>query len=167
MLIKHMVRRIIGIDPGSRFTGYGIIQAQGNQLTHIASGVIKAGTGEHAQRLQTIYQELNTLLIEHTPTEAAIERVFMKCNVQSALILGQARGAALVALGNHHLNVAEYSAREVKKNVVGYGNAEKHQVQHMIRCMLSLNQNPGADAADALAIAICHSFSPLPPGERR
>jgi crossover junction endodeoxyribonuclease RuvC len=151
--------RIIGIDPGSRFTGYGIIQVQGNQYKHITSGVIRTGKGEHAERLQIIYQELNTLLIEHVPMVAAVEQVFMQRNVKTALILGQARGAALVALGQHKLNVAEYTARQIKQAVVGYGNAEKLQIQHMVKLLLNLPQAPAEDAADALAVAICHALS--------
>ena len=136
--------RVIGIDPGSRFTGYGIIQVQGNQYKHIASGVIRAGKGEHAERLQIIYQELNTVLIEHVPMVAAVEQVFMQRNVKTALILGQARGAALVALGQHKLTVAEYTPRQIKQAVVGYGNAEKTQIQHMVRLLLNLSQAPAA-----------------------
>lgn len=151
--------RIIGIDPGSRFTGYGIIQVKGNQYTHIASGVIRTGKGEHPARLQIIYQTLNTLLAEHVPIVAAVEQVFMQRNIQSALILGQARGAALVALGQHKLNVAEYTPRQIKQAVVGYGNAEKQQIQHMVRMLLNLPHTPEEDAADALAVAICHALA--------
>lgn len=152
------ITRIVGIDPGSRITGYGIIQVQGNHYTHIESGTIHTGKfTTPAERLYTIYRELHAVLALHSPTYAAIEEVFMQRNVRSALILGQARGAALVALAAHQLPIAEYTPRQVKQAVVGYGNADKQQVQHMICRLLNLAKAPTTDAADALAIAICHS----------
>jgi crossover junction endodeoxyribonuclease RuvC len=151
------IKRIVGIDPGSRIMGYGIIQIEGNRYTHIASGVVNTGKDTPEEKLQTIYRELRQILSQHTPTHAAIERVFVQRNVRSALVLGQARGAALVALAEYGLAVSEFTARQVKKAVVGYGNADKHQVQHMVRCLLNLQHTPTIDAADALAIALCHA----------
>lgn len=151
------IKRIVGIDPGSRLMGYGIIQIEGNRYTHIASGVVNTGKASPAEKLQTIYRELKEILSQYTPTHAAIEQVFMQHNVRSALVLGQARGAALVALSEQGLAVSEFTARQVKKAVVGYGNADKKQVQHMVRCLLNLQHTPTTDAADALAIALCHA----------
>ncbi len=151
--------RIVGIDPGSRLMGYGIIQVQGNRFTYIASGVVNTGKDTPSEKLHTLYRSLRTILADHMPTHAAIEQVFMQKNVRSALILGQARGAALVALAEQGLPIAEFTARQVKQAVVGYGNAEKHQVQHMVKCLLNLTHAPTADEADALAIAICHANS--------
>jgi crossover junction endodeoxyribonuclease RuvC len=153
------IKRIVGIDPGSRITGYGIIQVEGNRYTHVASGTVNTGKDTPAEKLQTIYRGLRDILSQHIPTHAAIEQVFMKDNVRSALILGQARGAALVALAEQGLPILEFTARQVKLAVVGYGNADKHQVQHMVRCLLNLQHTPTADAADALAIALCHAHT--------
>ena len=136
---------ILGIDPGSCITGYGIIQVEGSQLSYLDSGCIKIFIG-----LQSVVQQ-------YTPSEAAIEQVFMHINANAALKLGQARGAALVAAALAKLIVSEYSARQVKQSVVGYGAANKQQVQHMVRLLLNLDRSPQADAADALAIAICHA----------
>ena len=150
--------RIVGIDPGSRVTGYGIIQVQGNHYTHVESGTINTGKfNTQAERLHTIYRELHAVLAIQAPTYAAIEQVFMQRNVHSALVLGQARGAALVALAAHNLSVEEYTPRQIKQAAVGYGNADKQQIQHMVCRLLNLTQAPSTDAADALAIAICHA----------
>lgn len=157
IITTRITTRIVGIDPGSRITGYGIIQVQGNRYSHIASGIIKTGNHEPAARLQLIYRGLCEILSAHSPTHAAIEQVFMQHNVRSALVLGQARGAALVALAEHNLLIHEYTARQVKQGVVGYGNADKQQIQHMIRALLNLQHTPTVDAADALAIALCHA----------
>jgi crossover junction endodeoxyribonuclease RuvC len=147
---------IIGIDPGSRITGYGIIQIHGNQNLHLASGCIRI-TGENSgDRLQQIYQTLKDIITTYQPHEAAIEQIFMHQNPGAALKLGQARGAAIVALG---MPVAEYSARQVKQSVVGYGAAKEDQVQHMVQRLLNLKENLQADAADALAIALCHAHA--------
>lgn len=124
---------------------------------HIAHGTIHAKGNDVPTRLHYIHRELCEIIAKHQPNEAAIENVFMQINFQSALKLGQARGAALVALAHHALPIAEYSAREIKKTAVGYGAASKEQIQFMVRAQLKLTSTPQADAADALAIAICHA----------
>lgn len=147
---------IIGIDPGSRITGYGIIRIEGNQSHHLASGSIHLASKLPAERLQKIFSELQKIIELYQPHEAAIEQIFMHDNPGSALKLGQARGAAIVALT---IPVAEYSARQVKQAVVGYGAAKKEQVQHMVGRILNLTETLQADQADALAIALCHAHS--------
>ena len=149
------VRRVIGIDPGSRITGYGIIDA-GSPPGYVASGCIRTGSGAFAARLGEIYQSVCQLIETHQPEALAIEDVFVARNVDSALKLGQARGVAIAAGVAYGLDVHEYGARTVKRAVVGTGRAGKDQVQHMIRTILKLPAAPQADAADALAIAICH-----------
>ena len=148
---------ILGVDPGSRITGYGVIRAEGRHIEYIDSGCIRVGDKPMAQRLQTIFQSLATVIGEYRPEEFAIEQVFMARNPDSALKLGQARGAAIVSAANSGLAVHEYSARQVKQAVVGKGGADKTQVQHMVQVLLSLSRRPQADAADALAIALCHA----------
>lgn len=148
---------ILGIDPGSRFTGYGIINVTGNRFEHIASGCIRVATSALPVRLKQIFVELCLVIEEFSPQEAAIEEVFMGKNASSALKLGQARGSAIVACVHHELEVSEYSARKVKQAVVGYGAADKIQVQHMVKALLHLQGKIQEDAADALAVAICHS----------
>lgn len=148
---------IVGIDPGSIRTGYGMIRSEKNQLTHIAHGTIQAKGDSIASRLHCIYRALCDLLSRHRPDVAVIEAVFMHANVQSALKLGQARGAALVALAQFVLPIHEYSPREIKKTASGYGAATKEQIQFMVKMQLKLTALPQADAADALAIAICHA----------
>jgi len=145
---------IIGIDPGSRRTGYGVIQLEGNRHLHIASGYLNVGELPIHERLRKIYVGLNEIIERYQPHEAAIEQIFMKENPNSALKLGQARGAAIVALS---MPVSEYSAREVKKSVVGHGAAAKDQVQFMVKRLLNIAGELQADAADALAIALCHA----------
>ncbi len=147
---------IIGIDPGSRHTGYGVIHVEGNESFHITSGCIHLNSKEHPERLQEIFSGLQVIIKQFQPHEAAIEKIFMHDNPSSALKLGQARGAAIVALT---IPVAEYSARQVKQSVVGYGAAKKEQVQHMVGRLLNLTQKLQADEADALAIALCHAHS--------
>lgn len=147
---------IIGIDPGSRFTGYGVIQWEGNQSRYLDSGCLKLVMKHASERLQAIHSGLREIIERHQPSEAAIEQIFMHNNPGSALKLGQARGAAIVALG---MPVAEYSARQVKQSVVGYGAADKKQVQQMVRRLLNISETLQADAADALAIALCHAHS--------
>ncbi|MDR9423944.1 MAG: crossover junction endodeoxyribonuclease RuvC [Marinobacter sp.] len=148
---------ILGVDPGSRITGYGIIRVEGRTTEYIDSGCIRVGEKPWAERLQTIFHSLALLIGEYRPEEFAIEQVFMARNPDSALKLGQARGAAIVSAANSGLPVHEYSARQVKQAVVGTGSADKAQVQHMVQALLKLSRKPQADAADALAIALCHA----------
>ncbi|WP_404362108.1 crossover junction endodeoxyribonuclease RuvC [Marinobacter sp.] len=148
---------ILGVDPGSRITGYGIIRSEGRNTEYLDSGCIRVGEKPMAERLQTIFHSLATLIGEFRPDEFAIEQVFMARNPDSALKLGQARGAAIVSAANSGLAVHEYSARQVKQAVVGSGGADKAQVQHMVQTILGLSRKPQADAADALAIALCHA----------
>jgi crossover junction endodeoxyribonuclease RuvC len=149
---------IIGIDPGSRYTGYGVIQCNGNQYTHLHNGCIRITAENTGERLQQVYEGVKEIVQLFKPDEASIEQIFMHQNPGSALKLGQARGAAIVALG---LPINEYSARQVKLSVVGYGAAKKEQVQHMIKRLLNLSEDLQADAADALAIALCHAHTRL------
>lgn len=146
---------IIGIDPGSRRTGYGVIKLEGNRHIYLTSGFLNLTSyPTAAERLRQIYLGLRQIIQEYQPTEAAIEQVFMHENPGAALKLGQARGAAIVALD---MPVMEYSARQVKKSVVGKGAASKDQVQFMVQRLLNLRGTLQADAADALAIALCHA----------
>jgi len=149
--------RILGIDPGSRVTGYGIIDQDGQQLTYVASGCIRAKGELLSERLGIIFAGVNAIIQEFLPQEMAIEQVFMNKNADSALKLGQARGAAICATVHSKLPVAEYAARAIKQAVVGKGSATKEQVQHMVCVLLSLSKQPQADAADALGVAVCHS----------
>ena len=148
---------ILGIDPGSRITGIGVIKAQGSELKYVFSESLTLPKGELSVRLQTIYGRLQTVIAQTKPDVVSIEKVFLAKNPQSALVLGHARGAAMLAAANNELPISEYSATEIKKTVVGRGRADKSQVQHMIRVLLSLRQTPGEDASDALAAAICHA----------
>ncbi|MDH2431174.1 crossover junction endodeoxyribonuclease RuvC [Pokkaliibacter sp. MBI-7] len=148
---------IIGIDPGSRITGYGVIRFEAGRLSYVASGCVRITAEGLPLRLKQIQDALHELVAWHKPDEAAIERVFMARNADSALKLGQARGVAIVTLASHGLTVAEYAAKEVKQAVVGKGSADKVQVQHMVMALLKLPGLPQADAADALGIAICHA----------
>ena len=150
---------ILGIDPGSRITGFGVINAVGHRLEYIASGCIRMTELELPEKLGQIFDGVTELINLHQPQEFAIEQVFMGKNADSALKLGQARGVAIVAAVQQGLPVAEYAARAVKQAVVGRGGAEKEQVQHMVQVMLKLPGKPQADAADALAIAITHAHT--------
>jgi crossover junction endodeoxyribonuclease RuvC len=149
--------RILGIDPGLRITGFGIIEAHGNRLAYVASGCVKSGAGDVASRVRSILDGLGEVISAHAPAEVAIERVFVNVNPQSTLALGQARGTAICAAVLAGLPVAEYTALQVKQSVVGNGHAKKDQVQHMVRRLLALPGEPSPDAADALACAICHA----------
>ncbi|KUY86818.1 Holliday junction resolvase [Burkholderia territorii] len=151
--------RILGIDPGLRVTGFGIIDVSGHRLAYVASGVIRTPTADLATRLGTIFQGVSTLVREHGPDQAAIEQVFVNVNPQSTLLLGQARGAAICGLVAGGLPVAEYTALQLKQAVVGYGRATKSQMQEMVTRLLNLTGQPGSDAADALGMAICHAHS--------
>jgi crossover junction endodeoxyribonuclease RuvC len=148
---------ILGIDPGSRITGYGLINSIGNKLEYVHCGCVRTNSDSQPERLKTIYTELSLVIQQYSPQQAAVEEVFMGKNASAALKLGQARGSAMVACLSHDLPVAEYSARKVKQAVVGSGGADKLQVQHMVKALLSISDNIAEDAADALAVAICHA----------
>ena len=151
---------ILGIDPGLRTTGFGVIEKHGNKLRYIASGTVKtASEGELPPRLKIILQGVSEIVGTYRPDCAAIEKVFVNVNPQSTLLLGQARGAAICALVHADLSVAEYTALQVKQAVTGHGKAAKEQVQDMVARLLSLPGLPGTDAADALGVAICHANS--------
>jgi crossover junction endodeoxyribonuclease RuvC len=149
--------RILGIDPGLRATGFGLIERQGQKLTYLTSGVIRASEGELPARLKTILESVAEVIARHAPDQVAIEKVFVNANPESTLLLGQARGAALCAVVSRGLPVSEYTALQIKQAVVGNGHAAKEQVQEMVRRLLALSGEPSADAADALACAICHA----------
>ncbi|MGH8677386.1 MAG: crossover junction endodeoxyribonuclease RuvC [Burkholderiales bacterium] len=148
--------RILGIDPGSRITGFGVIDETAAGLRYIASGCVRL-TGENfPERLKQIFEGIGQVVQEHRPNQLAIEQVFMHKNADSALKLGQARGAAICAVFAHELPVYEYAARQVKLALVGSGSAEKCQVQHMVRILLGLQGGIQTDAGDALGVALCH-----------
>ena len=147
---------ILGVDPGSLRTGYGLIKIENKKFVYLDSGHIRMRQKAMTDRIRHIYTSLQALIEHYHPDEAAIEQVFMHINPGSALKLGQARGAAIAAIVTYNISVDEYSARQVKQSVVGYGNAIKTQVQHMIKSILRLDKVPQEDSADALAIAICH-----------
>lgn len=152
---------ILGIDPGSRITGYGVLDVSRPQPTYVASGCIRIQADDLAQKLAQVYAGVSELIAVHRPGEFAIERVFMSKNADSALKLGQARGTAIVCAANHGLPVSEYAPRQIKQAVTGSGGADKTQVQHMIMAILGLDAMPQADAADALAIALTHAHARL------
>jgi len=154
--VNRPAYRILGVDPGSRSTGYGIIEITDRKVHYVASGCIKAEQGELPQRLGNIYEGVSQIISEFQPLEFAVESVFMAKNAASALKLGQARGVAIAAAVAQDLPVFEYAARQVKQATVGTGRANKEQVAHMVRVLLNLPGVPKADAADALAIALCH-----------
>ncbi len=150
--------RILGIDPGLRITGFGVIEKAGNTLAYLASGCIRTDTrASLPSRLGTIHAGLRELVAQYQPDQAVVEIIFVNVNPQSTLLLGQARGAAITALVAGGIEVAEYTALQVKQAVVGNGHADKIQVQHMVRRLLSLPGDPSPDAADALACAIAHA----------
>ena len=150
--------RILGLDPGSRRTGFGVIECRGSQLQAVAHGCLNVAAEAPAARLRLIFEGLRALMSQHRPVEVAVERVFVSRNADSALKLGQARGAALCAVPAG-VPVFEYAPRAIKLAIVGSGAAEKFQVAHMIRALLALPERPGADAADALAVAVCHAHA--------
>ncbi len=150
---------ILGIDPGSRKTGFGIINYASGRSDYVTSGVIHLSSDDLPGRLKVIYDSVTELVDLHCPQELAIEQVFMAKNAGSALKLGQARGAAIVACVTREMRVAEYSARQIKQSVVGTGAADKAQVQHMVKVILKLPAEPPEDAADALAAALCHAHT--------
>ena len=153
-----MTIRVLGIDPGSQCTGFGVVDATGPRLTYVASGVIRTGQGEFAARLCEIFRCIQTVVAEYRPQEIAIERVFVNRNPDSALKLGQARGAAICGTADANAEVFEYATRQIKQAVVGSGSAEKAQVQLMMKSILRLEGPLAADAADALAAAVCHAL---------
>ena len=150
--------RILGLDPGSRRTGFGLVDWHGTQCAHVAHGCIQTLGSSPIERLRVIFEAVSTLITEHRPDEIAVERVFVNRNVDSALKLGQARGAALSAVPRG-TGVFEYAPRAIKLAVVGFGGAEKPQVAHMMRVLLKLSGQLTADAADALAVAVCHAHA--------
>lgn len=153
-----VIRCIVGIDPGLRHTGWGVIRQEDNRLSFVAAGRINPATGlPMAERLKMLAHELAQIITLHTPDEAAIEETFMNNNAASALKLGQARGAAMLTAAQAGLSVAEYAANKIKQTVTGYGHADKDQITAMIRILLPQAGKLTPDAADALAIAICHA----------
>ncbi len=153
----HVATRILGLDPGLRITGFGLVDQLGTQLRYVASGCIKTKDGELPGRLKTLLDGVREIVDTYQPDVVAVEKVFVNVNPQSTLLLGQARGAVICGAVSCDLPVAEYTALQVKQSVVGYGKAHKEQVQHMVQRLLALDASPGPDAADALACAICHA----------
>jgi len=153
-------RRILGIDPGLRVTGFGVVTITGNKLVYVTCGCIRSDARDALPlRLKMILADLSEVIAREQPTEVAVEKVFVNVNPQSTLLLGQARGAALTALVAGGLEVSEYTALQMKKAIVGHGQARKEQVQEMVRRLLALPGLPGKDAADALGLAICHAHA--------
>ena len=150
---------ILGIDPGSRVTGFGVIEKKGSHSIYVDSGFITLGDKSMNDRLQEIFADIQSVVKTYQPESAGIEQVFMHQNPGAALKLGQARGAAIVAMTSCGVPVSEYSARQVKQAVVGYGAANKTQVQQMVCTLLNLKEKPQLDASDALAIALCHAHT--------
>ena len=155
---KGATIRVLGIDPGSQRTGFGVVDVTGTRLNYVASGVIRTTQGEFAARLCEIFRCMQTVVAQYAPHEIAIEKVFVNRNVDSALKLGQARGAAICGTADSNADVFEYATRQIKLAVVGSGGAEKAQVQLMMRSLLKLDAPVPADAADALAAAVCHAL---------
>jgi len=155
------LRRVLGVDPGTAITGWGIVESSGEELKLVACGAITTTAGQPMpERLQILYRELAALIVQYQPTEAAVEELFFSRNTTTALSVGQARGVALLALAQAGLTVHEYKPLEVKQAIVGYGRATKDQVQQLVRMLLNLDFVPQPDdAADAIAIAICHCHS--------
>ena len=151
--------RILGIDPGLRITGFGVIDVDGPRLSYIASGIVRTPDADLPERLRVIFDGVREVIATHRPQCAAIEKVFVNVNPQSTLLLGQARGAAICALVDGGIAVAEYTALQTKQATVGYGKANKTQVQEMVKRLLRLSGSPSTDAADALACAICHAHT--------
>jgi crossover junction endodeoxyribonuclease RuvC len=151
--------RILGIDPGLRKTGFGVIEIINNQPKYIISGVIQTNTTDNIpNRLKTIFDGLNQIIIQTKPDIASVEKIFFNINPQSSLLLGQARGTSICSCVHNNLEVFEYTALQVKQSVVGYGHADKIQISKMVRYLLNLNKQPQTDAADALANALAHHY---------
>ena len=159
MKAKRPSARVLGIDPGSRVTGFGLIETDGIHSRYLGSGCIRTAEGDFPQRLGEIFTGIRAVLDEWQPQEVAIEQVFVSRNASSALKLGQARGAAISAIVTCELPVFEYTPAAVKQGLVGNGRAEKEQVQHMVRVILGMQGKMGLDESDALAIALCHAHS--------
>ena len=153
---KLQQRRVLGIDPGSRITGYGIVEEVSGKLHAVTYGAWKLSSNNFSDRLKEIYQNIERLISQHQPTEVSVETVFFSKNAMSSIKLGQARGAALTAAANQNLKVSEYSPTQVKQAVGGYGRSDKEQVQKMVFLLLGLQGRAKVDATDALAVAICH-----------
>ncbi len=151
--------RILGIDPGSRITGYGVIESDGMRSVHIEHGALRLQGEALPPRLGEIFSRVSALIEQHRPEVMAIEQVFVAKNAASALKLGQARGAAICAAIQHGLAVAEYTPTRIKQSVVGSGRADKTQIQQMVKMILNLSETPQADAADALAVALSHAHT--------
>ena len=150
-------QRILGIDPGSRLTGFGVLDCEGDRASYVASGSVNSVDGEFPERLKMIFRSVSEIVAEYRPDVVAVESVFMHKNAGSALKLGHARSAAICATFELDLTVFEYAPREIKQAIVGTGAATKEQIQHMIKQMLQLDGDPSPDAADALAAALCHA----------
>ena len=159
-------RRILGIDPGSRITGYGLIESDGRRSRHLASGCVRVGGEPWPERLGSLFEEIAAIVARFVPDDLAVEQVFFARDAGAALKLGQARGAAICAALQGGVRINEYSPKSVKLAVVGTGAADKVQVQHMVKVILCLEQGLAADQADALAVAICHAHSLGLPGGR-
>ena len=153
------MRRILGIDPGSIKTGWGVIEVEGGSVTHLGSGILRLGTGEMADRLLILHRGLCDVIERLKPSECAVEEIFLAKNFQSVLKLGQARGVALLSAGAASIPVKEFAAKTVKQAICGQGQASKTQMQNMVIRILGLVENPGEDAADALGIALCAGYS--------
>ena len=163
---KEESQRILGIDPGSRATCYGVIEKKGTRLYYVTCGVIRlSDKNSFSDRLKIIFDGLCEVIESHNPSVAAVEDVFVAANPRTALKLGHARGVAVLAALHNGLQVHDYTPRMVKQAVVGYGNADKNQVQQMVRVLLQLSSSPSADAADALAVAMCHANQTIIDGE--
>ncbi len=150
---------ILGVDPGSRITGFGIISHQGSRSEYVTSGIIRLPRTNLPERLKVIHDSLTEIVEQYCPQELAIEEVFLARDAKAAIKLGQARGAAIVACVNKGMPVFEYAAKTIKLAVVGTGGADKQQVQHMVKSLLKLPEAPSEDAADALAVALCHAHT--------
>jgi crossover junction endodeoxyribonuclease RuvC len=156
---RIVATRILGLDPGLRITGFGVIDKLGNQLRYVASGCIRTRDGELPGRLKTLLDGVREIVTAYAPDQVAVDKVFVNIIPQSTLLLGQARGAVICGAVSCELPVHEYTALQIKQAVVGYGKAAKEQVQHMVQRLLALDGSPGTDAADALACAICHAHA--------
>jgi len=159
--------RVIGFDPGLRRTGWGVVDVTGSRLTHVANGVCTTGSGDLAGRLADLYAAIEAVVLAHRPDQAAVEHTFVNKDAAGTLKLGQARAISLLVPARHAIPVAEYAPNAVKKAVVGVGHADKVQIQHMVRTLLPGAKLTGADAADALAVAICHAWAAGASGRMR